>query len=157
MKKLFTVKAVTYVSLVFGLGWLALAGAGPMGCGALGMTYSLTGMYIEPQTNLTCVAPGMTAQYRAYGSYTEGGHATKIQDISDQVSWSVSLPQLATISSTGLATAATGYIGTTPILATIPGEFGLLKSSSSLQISTTCVKAAVAAPARLALGPVNRN
>lgn len=157
MKRLSTLDAFVSLRAILVAGLLCLTSLGDTGCGAFGLTYSLTGLYVEPQANLTCVAPGMTAQFKAYGSYTEGGHATKVEDISNQVNWSVSLPQLATMNATGLATAATRYIGTTPILATIQGEFGELKSDTSLQVSTTCVSAAVViAPFRLHIVPASQ-
>jgi hypothetical protein len=109
---------------------------GGTGCG---LSYSLTGLNVEPTAGLTCVGFDMTAQFKAYGTYTEGGHTSRIEDISDQVSWSASLPQLAEVSTSGLATAATGFAGTTPIVATTTGEFGDLTSESSLQVSTQCV------------------
>jgi uncharacterized protein YjdB len=138
--QLFGPSALVSPRVLAGLGLvLSLSLFGGTGCG---LSYSLTGLYVEPSIGLTCVGYGMTAQYKAYGSYTEGGHAMKIEDISDQVSWSVALPQLATISASGLATAdsaANGYYGTTNIVATTTGEFGNLTSDSNLQVSTQCV------------------
>jgi hypothetical protein len=160
MKRPFQLPALFSRRVIAGVGLLVVSSfCGGIGCGAMGLTYSLTGIYVQPEANLTCVAPGMLAQFTAYGSYTEGGHHTEIKDISDQVSWSASLPQLATISSSGLATAAVNYVGLTPIVATIQGEFGNLTADSSLQVSTTCGStgsAVVTAPSGLHIVPVNQ-
>jgi trimeric autotransporter adhesin len=130
---------------------------GGTGCN---LSYSLTGMYVEPGIGLTCVGFGMTAQYNAYGTYTEGGHATKIEDITDQVSWTVSLPQLATINTSGLATAdssSSGYYGTTNIVATTNGEFGNLTTDSNLEVSTQCVAPSTAVVKHYSLHIVTGN
>ena len=118
---------------------------GGTGCG---LSYSLTGLYVQPGTGLTCVFPTATAQYNAYGTYTEGGHTARIEDITDQVTWSVNLATLATISPSGLATALNnGFTGTTGVVATTNGEFGNLTAYSSLQVSNSCgVTPAIARP-----------
>jgi len=113
------------------------------GCGVFGQTYSLTALSIEPGLNETCVYPGAQVQYHAYGTYTEGGHTTHTHDLTDSVSWSVTYPQFATISSTGLATAGTVAIGISNILATTQGEFGILHATSNLQIENPCSGATV--------------
>lgn len=138
MKKLsFSPSALVSPRVLLGVALVLVTSIfGGTGCG---LSYSLTGLNVEPEIGLVCVDNGMTAQYKAYGTYTEGNHTARIQDISDQVNWSVSLPQLATISTSGLATAAAGYIGTTNIAATATGEFGDLHSDSNLQVSTQCV------------------
>lgn len=124
----------------------------------MGLTYSLTGIYVQPEANSTCVSPGAQAQFKAYGSYTEGGHPNRIEDISNQVSWSASLPELASIDATGLATAANNFVGLTPIIATTKGEFGNLTANSSLQVSTTCVSTGTAVvPSTLHLVPGNQD
>jgi hypothetical protein len=138
MKKLsFSPSALVSPRVLLGVGLvLATSLVGGTGCG---LSYSLTGLSVEPEIGLVCVDNGMTAQYKAYGTYTEGNHSARVEDISDQVNWTVSLPQLATISTSGLATAAIGYIGTTDIVATTTGEFGDLHADSNLQVSTQCV------------------
>jgi trimeric autotransporter adhesin len=118
-----------------GLGVLALVSTlGIDGC----VSYKLTGIYVEPSGG-ACIAPGSTAQFSAYGTFTEGGHATKTEDISSQVSWASGLPELATVDSSGLATAGTTYVGYTDITASAQGEFGLVWSSAQLTVSDSCV------------------
>jgi len=161
VKKLSALSALVSPRVVLGVGLLFLVTLfGGTGCGSVGLTYSLTGLSILPKANSTCVSPGATAQFKAYGSYTEGGHTTKIEDISNQVSWSASLPELATLTSSGLATAATDYIGLTPIVATTQGEFGNLTASSSLEVSDSCVSSGssvVPAVSTLHLVPASHN
>lgn len=155
MKKLSFLSAVAYPCGVLGTVFLVLTST--TGCGALGMTYSLTGMTLQPQAGLTCIPPGAIAQYKAYGSFTEGGHMTKIEDISNQVTWTASLPELARIDSSGLATAATTYVGTTGIIATVKGEFGILTSSSDLKVSLTCVSSSLVGPRGFAIVPARQD
>jgi uncharacterized protein YjdB len=115
--------------------------------------------YILPSSgSTTCTFPGGTAQYHAYGSYTEGGHPTKIEDISSQVNWSITLPDLATISNSGLVTASTNVVGTSEVVATTQGEFGNLTAQSSLQVSDSCGSASTAVvPFGLHIVPANQN
>jgi hypothetical protein len=159
MRKLSRSSALFSRRVIAGVGLLAVSSfCGGIGCGAMGLTYSLTGVYIQPEVNLTCVSPGAQAQFKAYGSYTEGGHPSKIEDISNQVSWSASLPELASIDSTGLATAANNFVGLTSIIATTKGEFGDLTANSSLQVSATCVSTGTAVvPSKLHIVPGNQD
>jgi large repetitive protein len=156
MKKLFGHSALVSPRVLLGVGLVVVTALfGGTGCG---LSYSLTGLYVEPATASTCVYPGTTAQFKAYGTYTEGGHAMRVEDISSQVAWSVSLPDLATVSASGLATAATNFVGVTSILANTTGEFGELHAVSSLQVSTSCtVAGAIAKPFSLNVVPANQN
>ena len=119
-------------SIVLGLFMLASLSI-LTGCSALGLTYSLTGLTIQPGTGSTTVVPGVTAQFRAIGTYTEGGHQPETQDITDQVTWSTTIPDVATINAQGLATGVGA--GVTSILATIPGEFGQLTATSNITVN----------------------
>ena len=155
MKKLYGFSALVSPRVLLGVGLvLATSLFGGTGCG---LSYSLTGLYLEPTTGSTCIPQGATAQFKAYGTYTEGGHAVRITDISDQVQWTVPLPDLASISASGLATAAMNFIGTTPIVATTTGEFGLLTSSSNLQVSESCVATSIAKHFSLHIVPENQS
>ena len=155
MKKLYGFSALVSPRVLLGVGLvLATSLLGGTGCG---LSYSLTGLYLEPTTGSTCIPQGATAQFKAYGTYTEGGHAVRITDISDQVQWTVPLPDLASISASGLATAAMNFIGTTPIVATTTGEFGLLTSSSNLQVSESCVATSIAKHFSLHIVPENQS
>lgn len=158
MKKLSVLSAFAYPCGILGTALLAsISLLGTTGCGAFGMTYSLTGLTVVPQVNLTCVPPGAVAQFKAYGTYTEGGHMSKVEDISSQVSWSASLPELASVSTAGMATAARNYVGTTSIIATTKGEFGILTSASSLQVSTSCSTSNLVTPRGFIIVPAHEN
>lgn len=136
MKKLFGLSALVSPRVPLGVGLIVLTSLfGGTGCG---LSYTLTGLYIIPETGLTCVPPNAFAQFNAYGTYTEGGHTTETKNLSDTVSWSATLPQLATVSGSGLAQASTSFVGLTSIIATTPGEFGNLTAESSLEVSTQC-------------------
>jgi trimeric autotransporter adhesin len=118
-----------------GLGLIVFASMlGTEGC----LTYKLTSLYVEPNGG-ACVPPGGTAQYTAYGTYTEGGHTNETKDLTDAVTWSTDLPELATVNSTGLALAATNSIGLTDVKASAEGEFGLIWASAPLTVSESCV------------------
>lgn len=100
------------------------------------MSRSLTGLSVEPSTGLTCVTPGVSAQFHAYGTYTEGGHTTTTQDITSEVNWSATVPAVSNINSTGLATGE--GLGVTSILASTQGEFGNLTATSNIQVMSSC-------------------
>jgi hypothetical protein len=97
---------------------------------------SLTSIAITPNATVTVelAPPGVPqgySQYTAIGSYTRSGHTAETEDITNQVTWSSSAPQVATINSSGVAT-ATGFnpttgiawIGNTTISASMPGFGG---------------------------------
>jgi uncharacterized protein YjdB len=118
-----------------GLGLAAFVSmSGVNGC----ISYKLTGIHVEPSAG-ACIAPASTAQFTAYGTYTEGGHTAKTEVVTDQVSWTTDLPELATVSAAGLATAGDTYVGLTNVTATTQGEFGVETSSAPLTVSTSCV------------------
>ncbi|HEX4309698.1 MAG TPA: Ig-like domain-containing protein [Acidobacteriaceae bacterium] len=157
MKKLLGFSALVSPRVLVGMGLvLATALFGGTGCG---LSYSLTGIYVEPASNSTCVYNGATAQFKAYGTYTEGNHAMRVEDISNQVNWAVTLPTLASISSSGLATANTdNVIGLSSIVASTRGEFGYLAANTTLQVSTSCtVSGSIARPFSLNIIPRNQN
>jgi trimeric autotransporter adhesin len=156
MKKLFGLSALVSPRVVLGVGLvLATTLFGGTGCG---LSYSLTGIYVEPASNATCVYNGATAQFKAYGTYTEGNHAMRVEDISSQVKWAVTLPDLASISTSGLATAnSDGVTGLSSIVASTTGEFGYLAANSSLQVSTACTVPAIARSFSLNIVPRSQN
>lgn len=108
------------------------------GCGVFGQTYSLTALTVEPVANTTCIYQGAQAQYQAYGTYTEGGHESHTHLITDQVNWSVTFPTLASINSSGLLTAGTVAVGTSNVIASTQGEFGILHATTNIQVSNSC-------------------
>lgn len=103
------------------------------GCSALGLTYSLTGLTIEPGSGDTVIVPGVVAQFRAIGTYTEGGHATQTKDLTDQVTWSTTIPDVATVNAEGQATGV--GVGITSVLATISGAHGQLTAISNITVN----------------------
>lgn len=120
---------------IVGLGLLVFATMlGTDGC----LTYKLNGIDLEPNAG-ACIAQGSTAQFTAYGIYTENNHANKTLDITDSVHWSTDLPELATVSSTGLATSSTTYLGLTNVKASTEGEFKLLWKTVPLTVSNNCL------------------
>ncbi len=134
MKKLFGLSALVSPRVVLGVGLVTLTSLlGGTGCG---LSYTLTGLYVQPTS--ACLYPGSTAQFNAFGSYTEGGHTAETKEITSQVTWSASLSDVATVNNAGLATAGTSYVGNTPVTASAEGEFGILMSSANLVVSTSC-------------------
>ena len=133
MKNLsFASSALVSPRVLLGVGLVTLTSLlGGAGCASR----SLTGLTIQPGIGLTCVTQGVTAQFKAYGTYTESNHAAATQDITDQVTWSSSIPIVATIDSTGLALGGAG-LGQTDILATTQGEFGNLTATSNIDVKT---------------------
>ncbi len=113
----------------FGL-FLLSAVSLPTGC----MSYSLTGLTIEPAYGDTCIYGGGSAQYHAYGTYTEGGHSAKTEDVTDSVSWSLNFPAFGSISSSGLLTTSSDVEGTSDVVATAQGEFGELHATSNIEV-----------------------
>lgn len=114
--------------------WLFAATVPLTGC----ISHSLTQLTIEPAYGDTCVYPGGTAQYEAYGTYTESGHASETKNLTDQVQWSVTFPTMATISSSGLLTAGYVALGTSNIVASTEGAFGVLHATSNIQVASPC-------------------
>jgi hypothetical protein len=153
MKKLFDLSALVSPRVLLGVGLVTVTSFfGGTGCST---GYSLTGIDVQPTQ--ACVYPGTTAQFKAYGTFTEGNHSARIADISDQVTWSTSLPDLATVSTSGLATSTGNYVGNTPVIATTNGEFGFLTNSGNLVVSATCVTSSIAKPFSLNIIPGNQN
>jgi uncharacterized protein YjdB len=110
-------------------------------CG--GMDPSLTSIVISPTNVSTAVAPrsipqGFT-QFTAIGYYTHPNHPPLTKDITNQVNWASSSPQVATISNAGVATATgpdpvTGlyWVGATTITASAPGFNGDIVSNTAV-------------------------
>ncbi len=116
---------------------------------------SLTGLTIQPAIGLTCVVPGVSAQFKAYGTYTEGGHASETEDLTAEVTWSSTIPAVATVNSSGLATGVN--LGTTNILANMQGPFGNVNATSNITVESPCgTTSAIATPLSLAVIPGNQ-
>lgn len=125
---------------------------GTNGC----LSRKLTGLYVEPSGG-ACLYPGFSAQFHAYGLYTEGGHATVTKDITTLATWSVDLPDLATVSSSGLVTTTGSAIGLTNVTATAQGEFGIVRGSAPITVKTTCATGAIRTPNALRVLPGDQN
>ena len=92
-------------------------------------------------TNPSIVAGGQQ-QFTATGTYSDGSH----QNLTNSANWTSSVPSVATISSSGLATgvatgsttiqAASGSInGSTGLTVTAPGSFTISASPTSLSVA----------------------
>lgn len=124
--------AVRGASIVLGLCMLPALSL-LSGCAAFGLTYSLTSLTIQPGNGDTIIVPGVVAQFKAIGTYTEGGHASQTKDLTDQVTWSTTIPDVATINAQGQATGV--GVGTTSVLATISGGNGQLTAVSNITVN----------------------
>ncbi|MGA3161116.1 MAG: Ig-like domain-containing protein [Terracidiphilus sp.] len=113
---------------------------------------SLTTIVISPTTvTVTLAPPGFQqgqSQFKAIGYYGHAGHQTTM-DITSQVTWSSSAAQVATINSSGLATATgfnpltgEGWTGNTNITASAPGFNGTIVSNSATFTVTACTSCA---------------
>ncbi|MGA2571186.1 MAG: Ig-like domain-containing protein [Terracidiphilus sp.] len=79
------------------------------------------------------VAIGKTAQFTATGVYGHGTHPSTSQDLTSSVTWTSSVPSVATIDSSGLATGVAA--GTTTITASISGFTGLTSATATLTVT----------------------
>lgn len=96
------------------------------GCGSKG----LNSVQVTPSTQT--VATGQTAQFTAVGTFGNSSRPTK-QDITSTVTWSSSVPAVATISASGVATGVSA--GTTTITASANGFSGPISSSATLTVT----------------------
>jgi uncharacterized protein YjdB len=82
------------------------------------------------------VAVGQTVQFTALGVYGHGSnHPSSSQDITDSVTWTSSVPAVATISATGVATGVS--VGSTTITASINGFTGVVSAKAILTVSSS--------------------
>ena len=80
------------------------------------------------------VSAGQTAQFTALGVYGHGNnHPSTSQDVTDTATWTSSVPGVATISPTGVATGVSA--GTTTITASMNGFTGVVSASATLTVS----------------------
>jgi len=85
---------------------------------------------VTPATQSLVV--GQTAQYTATGVIEHGSHPSSSSNVTDQVTWSSSNPAVATVSSTGMATAVSA--GSATISATMAGATG---GSATLTVTSS--------------------
>lgn len=90
----------------------------------------LTAIQVSPATE-SLTAVGATAQFTAIGAFTNKKQRDSSNDVTTQSTWSSSVPTVATVSSTGLATAVSS--GTTTITASIGGVLG----TATLSVTVT--------------------
>lgn len=80
------------------------------------------------------VAVGQTVQFTATGTYGHGSnHPSTTQNITDTATWTSSVPGVATISSTGVATGISA--GTTTITASMNGYTGVISATATLTVT----------------------
>lgn len=106
----------------------------------LGLAVSVAGCSNPLVTNLSIsptsqsLSVGQTTQFTAIGTYGHGNnHPSTTQDVTTQVTWSSSAPSVATVNSSGLATAVAA--GTTTITATMNGFTGVATASATLTVA----------------------
>ena len=110
-------KALSFSCLV-----LLLAGCGnPSG---------LDSVQVTPATQ--SVAVGQTAQFNAVGTYGNANHAST-QNVTRSVTWTSSVPAVATVSTSGVATGVSA--GTTILTANATGFNGPVSSSATLVVT----------------------
>lgn len=108
LKKLFIVALAVCSTIVLG------------SCGG-GPSPYLASMQVNPgSANLTSL--GTAAQFTAVGTYESKKRSPYTVDVTNQSTWSSSVPTVATVNSNGLATAVSA--GTTTITASIGGTLG---------------------------------
>jgi len=92
---------------------------------------SVTAIQVSPA--IATAAVGQTVHFTATATYTQGTHQGSNQNASDSATWSSSNPSVATINSSGMATAVAA--GTTVITASMSGFPGLASSTAELTVT----------------------
>jgi len=86
---------------------------------------------VSPATQ--ALAVGQTAQFSATGTIGHGKHPSSSTDVTSVVAWTSSAPAVATISSSGLATAVSA--GTTTITASMKGFSGNISATAVITVT----------------------
>ncbi len=76
---------------------------------------------------------GQTVQFQATGTFTHRTASSTTQDLTNQVTWTSSVPAIATVNSSGLATAVSA--GTTTITASTSGYTGNLTATATITVT----------------------
>jgi len=97
------------------------------GCG-VSLVDSIT---VSPATAALTV--GQSEQFLATGTYGHGSHPTTQQDVTSQVAWGTSNPNVANISSKGVVTAVSA--GTATISASMQGFTGLVVGDATVTVT----------------------
>lgn len=114
------------------LGALALAGLAMAmftGCSATGVD----SLQISPTSQ--SLAVGQTVQFTATGVVGHGQHPSSTEDLTNSVTWASSTPAIATVNSSGLATAVAP--GSTTITATMNGFPGVISATATITVTGT--------------------
>ncbi len=96
---------------------------------------SLTSITVSPSTMTATPTTGLQTYFIAIGNYTRPNHAPVTKDITDQVAWSSSIPQMVTVSNTGVATVTGDVIGNSYIFASAPGFHGDIIGSANFIVA----------------------
>src|SRR5271165_1447452 len=94
-------------------------------------TASVTAIQVSPST--AAATAGQTVQFMATATYTQGTHPSSSHNATDSATWSSSNTSVATINSSGLATAVAA--GTTTITASMNGYPGLASGTAQLIVT----------------------
>ena len=92
----------------------------------------ISAIQISPATQSLTV--GQAVQFTASGYIGHGTKSASYQDMTSQVTWTSSTPAVATVNSSGLATAVGA--GTTTITASMPGATGAKATLTATAVST---------------------
>jgi uncharacterized protein YjdB len=102
------------------------------------------------------VGVGQGVQFTATGTYGHGSsHPSTTQNITDSATWTSSVPAVATISSTGVATGVSA--GSTTITASMNGYTGVISASATLTVSSSSSTSPGAAVVGLAIIPSSQS
>lgn len=91
----------------------------------------VSSLQITPATQTLAV--GQTVQFSATGTIAHGSHPSTTQNVTDQVTWSSSTPSVATVNSSGMATAVSA--GSATISASMPGTEGATATLTVTSVS----------------------
>jgi len=105
--------------------------------GGCGHPTQLTSMSINPTgVTFTEAVPGMTAQLTAYGTFI---HPAETRDISNRVTWSSSISDIATVDANGKVTTVGLACGVTTITATAKSDLVGAGGSGSIMTATSTI------------------
>ena len=121
-----------FIAFYLILALIAVLSIGMTSCSKTSSNTSLSSISVIP-TSPDNLKEGYTQQFAATGTYSIG----LTDDITNKVTWSSSNPTVATISSSGLATAVAA--GTTSITATMSGVTGQPVSLTVITLSSIAV------------------
>src|SRR5580692_6103308 len=119
------VRAIVWCAVALGLIGLFV------GCSATAVDV----IQISPATQ--SLAVGQTAQFTATGIIGHGQHPTTNQNVTGMVIWTSSAPAVATVSTTGMATAVSP--GSTTITASMAGFGGTISSTATVTVTSSGV------------------